>query len=49
MYENNSKLEEIDKFLEKYDFLRCDTEICDKLWGYAFYMKKSEIAKLEFL
>jgi FkbM family methyltransferase len=39
VYEKNAKIEEIDDFLNKYNFKRKETNWAGKTWGDAFYIK----------
>lgn len=46
-YENNAYIDEIDIFLSKYNFVRCETMWAgdDISWGDAFYIKKDKFKK----
>lgn len=43
VYENNALIEDIDKFLEKYNMVRVETDWMGTTWGDAFYIKKDLI------
>ena len=40
VYRGCAKMNEIDEFLDKYDFKRVETKITEFEWGDAFYIKK---------
>ena len=45
VYEDCTKVEELDEFLLKYNFIRIETNWAGKTWGDAFYIKVDEAIK----
>ena len=41
VYKNGALIEEIDNYLNNYNFIRVETEFTDYKWGDAFYIKKN--------